>query len=277
MPYLELQGTQLFYECHGDGNPPLVFVHGYTCSHDDWQPQVDFFRTRQYVVTCDLRGHGASSSDPERCSIESMGTDISALLSALDLQPAILVGHSMGCRVVLQAYRDAPQRVAGLILVDGSRLGTGDPQVAEQTARQRIESVGYTTMLRSLFNDMFLEGSNPALKERILNRALALQEEIGATLQPQLVGWDARHMDTALSRIAVPLLVLQSTDINADRVRVPLQSGATTSWFELIRQHVPKAQIEIVSGVGHFPMLEAPGVVNQAIAGFIAKEFGVTS
>ncbi|MBW1771916.1 MAG: alpha/beta hydrolase, partial [Deltaproteobacteria bacterium] len=161
MPYLKLQGTQLFYECHGDGNPPLVFVHGYTCSHDDWQPQVDFFRTYQYVVTCDLRGHGASNSDPERCNIKTFGTDISALLSALDLQPAILIGHSMGCRVVLQAYRDAPQQVAGLILVDGSRLGTGDPQVAEQTARQKIESVGYTTMLRRLFNDMFLEGSNP--------------------------------------------------------------------------------------------------------------------
>ncbi len=56
MPYLELQGTQLFYECQGDGSPPLVFVHGYACSHDDWQKQVDFFRTQQYVVTCDLRG-----------------------------------------------------------------------------------------------------------------------------------------------------------------------------------------------------------------------------
>lgn len=155
MPYLELQGTQLFYECQGDGSPPLVFVHGYACSHDDWQQQVDFFRTQQYVVTCDLRGHGASACDPERCNIETFGADISALLSALDLHPAILIGHSMGCRVVLQAYLDAPQRVAGLILLDGSRLGAGDPQVAGQTTRQMIQSVGYTTMLRRLFNDMF--------------------------------------------------------------------------------------------------------------------------
>jgi pimeloyl-ACP methyl ester carboxylesterase len=271
MPYLESHGSQLFYECQGQGNPPLVFVHGYACSHDDWQPQVDFFRTRQCIVTCDLRGHGASHCDPEHCDIETFGADISTLLSILDLHSAILIGHSMGCRVVLQAYLDAPQRVAGLILVDGSRLGTGDPQVAEQTARHLLQSVGYTTMLRRLFDDMFLAGSDPVLKERILNRALAFPEEIGATLLPRLFDWDARHMDTALSRVTVPLLVLQSTYISPERVRVALQPGTTTPWFELIRQHVPTAQIEIVSGASHFPMLEAPEAVNQTIAAFVAQ------
>ena len=275
MPYLALQGTQLFYEClgecQGDGNPPLVFVHGYACRHDDWQPQVDFFRTRQYVVTCDLRGHGASDPDPERSNIETFGADIISLMSALELAPAILIGHSTGCRVVLEAYLDAPQRVAGLVLVDGSRLGTGDPQAAEEKARQMFQSAWYTATLRRLFDEMFLEGSNPALKERILSRALALPEEIGATLLRSLLGWDARHMDKALSQIAVPLLVLQSTHINTEGVRVPLQPGTTTPWSELIRQHVPAAQIEIVSGAGHFSMLEAPEAVNQTIAAFIAK------
>jgi pimeloyl-ACP methyl ester carboxylesterase len=271
MPYQELQGIRLFYERQGHGNPPLVFVHGIACSHDDWQPQVDFFCTRQSVITCDLPGHGASEGDPERCAIETFGADISALLSALDLPPAILIGHSMGCRVVLQAYLDAPQQVAGLILVEGSRVSTGDRQVAEHTVRQMLESVGYTTILRRLFNDMFLEGSNPALKEPILNRALAVPEEIGAALLPRFFGWDAEHMDTALAQIAVPVLILQSTYINTERVRIPLQPGATTPWFELMRQHVPTAQIEIVSGVGHFAMLEAPEAVNQIMATFIAK------
>jgi pimeloyl-ACP methyl ester carboxylesterase len=222
MPYLELQGIRLFYERQGDGNPPLVFVHGFACSHEDWQPQVDFFRMRQSVVTCDLRGHGASDGAPEHCSIETFGADLSALLRTLDLQPAILIGHSMGCRVVLQGYLDAPQRVAGLILVDGSRFAAGDPQVAEQTAHHMLQSVGYTTIIRRLFDDMFLEGSAPALKERLLSRALTLPEAIGATLLPRVFGWDARMMDRALAQIAVPLLVLQSTDINPERVRVPL-------------------------------------------------------
>jgi pimeloyl-ACP methyl ester carboxylesterase len=270
MPYLELEGIRLFYERQGDGNPPLVFVHGYACSHDDWQPQMDFFRTRQSVITCDLRCHGASDGAPEHCSIETFGADLSALLSTLDLQPAILIGHSMGCRVVLQGYIDAPQWVAGLVLVDGGCFA-GDPQDAEQTALQTLQSFGYTTIIRRMFDDMFLEGSDPALKERLVSRALALPEEIFTTLSPLVFGWDARTMDRALSQIAVPLLVLQSTDINTELVRVPLQPGVTTPWLELIKQHVPTAWIEIVSGVGHFPMLEVPEAVNQSVAAFVAK------
>ena len=88
---------------------------------------------------------------------------------------------------------------------------------------------------------------------------------------PRLFGWDAGRMDLALAQVAVPLLILQSTYLNTDRVRIPLQPGVTTPWFELIRQHVPTAQIEIVSGVGHFAMLEAPEAVNQIMATFIAK------
>jgi pimeloyl-ACP methyl ester carboxylesterase len=49
-----------------------------------------------------------------------------------------------------------------------------------------------------------------------------------------------------------------------------LQPGASTPWLELVRRHVPTAQIEIVSGVGHFAMLEAPQAVNQILAAFVA-------
>jgi pimeloyl-ACP methyl ester carboxylesterase len=64
MPYLTLPGTRLFYAQAGNGTPPLVFVHGVASAHDDWHAQVDFFRPRQRVVVCDLRGHGASTGDP---------------------------------------------------------------------------------------------------------------------------------------------------------------------------------------------------------------------
>jgi pimeloyl-ACP methyl ester carboxylesterase len=108
MAYLTLPGARIFYEREGNGNPPLVFVHGIACTHDDWQAQLDYFCPRQCVVACDLRGHGTSTGDPAQCDIETYGADVSALLHALKLAPAILVGHSMGCRVILQTYGDAP-------------------------------------------------------------------------------------------------------------------------------------------------------------------------
>jgi pimeloyl-ACP methyl ester carboxylesterase len=208
---LEGHGTRLFYERQGEGAPPLVFVHGFACTHDDWQQQVDVFRTRQCVVACDLRGHGASDGDAVHCDIETYGADVSALIQTLDLPPAILIGHSLGCRVVLQAYLDASPRVAGLVLVDGSRLGSGDPQAAEQAIRQHIQTLGYTTMMRDFFASMFLPESNAAVKERIIQRALALPEAIGAVLFPRLARWDAQYLDATLPKVTVPLQVIQST------------------------------------------------------------------
>lgn len=270
MPYLNLPGLRLFYEHHGAGNPPLVFVHGFACAHADWQHQVAFFQSSNSVVMCDLPGHGASGHSDAHCSIESFGADVAALLAALELPPAILVGHSMGCRVVLQTYLDAPQHVAGLVLLDGSYMGQGDPQTIEQHIAQHMRDIGYATLIQSLFDGMFVEQSPAVMKERIIARALALPEEIGIPLFSRLMGWDARQMESTLTRVTVPLLVLQSTYVNPERVRASLQPGATTPWTDLVRQRVPTARIEILPHLGHFPMLQAPQVVNQSIAAFIA-------
>lgn len=270
VPYLTLPGTRFFYDDAGRGDPPLVFVHGVASAHDDWDAQVDFFRPRRRVVVCDLRGHGGSIGDAAQCDIETYGADVSTLLAALDLPPAVLVGHSMGVRVVLQAYVNAPERVAGLVLVDGSRLGAGDAVAIEEAVRRQIEAVGYNTFLNGLFADMFLEGSDPAVKERIINRALTLPEAIGSALIPRLIGWDARALDAALAKVAVPMLVIQSTFVNSQRVRTTLEPGATSPWLELMRHAAPTAEIDIVSGAGHFVMIEQPHEINQRLQAFVA-------
>src|SRR5688572_13527972 len=75
----------------GRGAPPLVFVHGFCCSHADWQPQLDFFSPTNEVVACDLRGHGATPGRPQECSIEHYGGDVAALVNNLELSGAILI------------------------------------------------------------------------------------------------------------------------------------------------------------------------------------------
>ncbi|MFN8662374.1 MAG: alpha/beta hydrolase [Thermomicrobiales bacterium] len=271
MSYLALPGARLFYEQAGTGDPPLVFVHGLACTHDDWQAQVEHFRCHHHVVACDLPGHGASSGEPARCTIDTFGADVSALLHALDLPPAVLVGHSMGARVVLQAYVDAPQRVAGLVLVDGSRLSAGNPEAAAQAVRREMQAVGYHTFMYDFFTGMFMPGSVPALEEHIVTRALALPEAIGAALFPRIAEWDARSVEAALAQVTVPLLVIQSTSIDPERVRVPLEPSASSPWVELVRRLVPGAQVETVSAAGHFVMMERPAVVNRCIEAFVSR------
>jgi SAM-dependent methyltransferase len=210
-----------------------------------------------------------ASLERARVILDRLGRE-NVRLDALDLPPAILVGHSMGCRVVLQAYVNAPERVAGLVLVEGSRVGTGDPDTVEQAVRQRIQMVGYAGFLQGIFAGMFLAGSDPAIKERIVRRALALPEAIGAALFPRFFRWDAQSMDAALASVAVPMLVIQSTSVNSQGARVYLEHGASSPWLELVRRTVPAAQIDIVGGAGHFVMVEKPRAVNRHVEEFIS-------
>ena len=73
MPYLDLQDRRLFYEQRGRDEPALVFLHGYTCDHTDWQAQVDAFQSPHQVIACDLPGHGASGVHPTESSRETFG------------------------------------------------------------------------------------------------------------------------------------------------------------------------------------------------------------
>jgi pimeloyl-ACP methyl ester carboxylesterase len=271
MSYLTINGNKLFYRCAGAGNPPLVFVHGFACGHDDWRYQVEHFCQSNLTVACDLRGHGRSGSDADDYTIETLSDDLKHLLESLDMPPAFLVGHSMGCRVVLQAYNIAPRLVSGLIFVDGSRLATGNRLDAEKKARQMMQVTGYTTWVRRAFSSMFLKGGIGSLPARITKRAMTFPEQVGIPLLASLCGWDAEKMETALAQIRVPLLLLQSTSVNESMKRVSLRPGDTTPWLELVKGYVPGAQVGIIGGAGHFPMLEAPEEVNQRIASFLAS------
>ena len=81
--------------------------------------------------------------------------------------------------------------------------------------------------------------------------------------------WDAENMERALAAVKVPLLVIQSTFLNAERKRVALKAGETTPWLDLVRRQAPHAQIEIIPGMGHFPQLEAPQAVIKYLEGLI--------
>jgi pimeloyl-ACP methyl ester carboxylesterase len=266
MPDVALNGGSLHYERAGGGSPALVFVHGFGCAHDDWRHQAAAFSRRHDAVACDLRGHGASPGGPGACNIERYGADVAALLAALGLRRAVLVGHSMGCRVVLQAYAAVPERVAGLVLVDGSSVGGGK----EALAAARAAATGdYPGFARKLFTQMFFTAGPEA--DRLIARGLALPEAIGGPLWLSMVEWDARRMADALDAVRVPLLVIQATAMSPEHGRAPLAAGGSSPWLELVRRHAPGCEVEIVPGAGHFVMLEAPDRVNAALAAFLAR------
>ncbi|HEX2565894.1 MAG TPA: alpha/beta hydrolase [Burkholderiales bacterium] len=258
----------MHYVRSGRGSPTLVFVHGFCCELGDWQPQLDYFGARTEVVACDLRGHGKTPGRPEECSIEHYGGDVAALLSFLELGQSILVGHSMGCRVVLEAARLLPERIAGLVLVDGSRFATGDPEAAERAARAAIEKEGYAAFSATLFGEMFVPGSARAAE--ILARVAQKPADVPTALWPRSARWDAGQLDAALAAVRAPLLAIQSTVRDPVTLkRTSLRAGQSSGWLDLLRERVKGARIEVIPGVGHFTQLDAPERVNRAIEDFL--------
>ena len=251
----------------GRGAPPIFFVHGFACSLDDWRFQVEHFSKTNEVIACDLRGHGQTPGRPQECSIEHYGGDVAALVNNLELRDVVLVGHSMGCRVVLEAARLVPKRVSALVLVDGSRNATGDPDAAERAARATVEKMGYAAFAETLFRQMFIKPSREA--DAIVARALKSSAEFGPELWPRVTRWDAGQMDAAFAAIKAPVLAIQSTTRNAQLQRAPLKPGDTSPWLDYVKSK--GASVEIVPDTGHFTQLEAAGRVNQLLTEFLRQ------
>ncbi len=237
----------------GRGAPPLVFVHGFACDHADWRFQTDFFSKTNEVVACDLRGHGATPGRPHECSIEHYGGDVAALVNNLQLRGVFLIGHSMGCRVVLEAARLLPKRVAGVVLIDGSRVPAEPPPIEN-----------YAAFAENLFRQMFFKTTKES--EAIVARAVRTSAPFGAELWPRMARWDLTSLEPTLAAIHAPMLAIQSTTRGADLKRSPMKPGQSNAWLDLLKSR--GARVEIVPDTGHFTQLERPERVNQLIAEF---------
>ena len=251
----------------GTGSPPIVFVHGFGCSHTDWRVQVDHFSAQHMTVAVDLPGHGATPATAEPGSIQGCAAEVARLLLARSLPPAMLVGHSMGCRVVLEAALRAPEQVAAIVLLDGSRF----PPRSAQAFETRFAAGDYATLVRGMFKQMFTASSDAGVIDAVVRRALALPEPVGKAMLLSMVRYDEEMLGSALERVHKPLLVLQTTFVNAERERTPMTAGQTTPYLEFVRAKVPGARIEVLPGIGHFPQMDAPAETNRVLASFIAE------
>jgi non-heme chloroperoxidase len=111
-------GTKLFYREWGTGQP-IVFSHAWPASADEWDPQMFFFAKQGFrAIAYDRRGHGRSEETWDGNDIDTYADDLSALLEALDLKNAILVGHSTGGGEVARYIgRHGSSRVAKIVLL----------------------------------------------------------------------------------------------------------------------------------------------------------------
>jgi pimeloyl-ACP methyl ester carboxylesterase len=250
------------------GGRPVVFVHGFGCGASDWDAQAAHLGARHRTVAVDLRGHTGCPGPAHACSIELYGADVARVMDALDLSGAVVVGHSMGCRVAVEAALQVPARVAGIVLVDGSQF----PPEADAAMRAAFDGPGgFAAAAETLFVDMFTAKSDPTAVARVLDRARALPAAIGRRMLLDLIRYDAARWTASLGCVRVPLLAIQSTKRDAAGKRAVMARGDRSPYLDMVRAAVPAARVEIVPDTGHFPQLDEPAAVNAALDTFLAS------
>lgn len=250
-PAAEVDGLTVHSSSAGTG-PTIVFVHGWTCDSSSWAGQVPAFAAEYRVITLDLPGHGRSESPQDgRLSMDLFARAVEAVRAEAGAERIVLVGHSMGAPVIRQYAHLHPQRVAGLVAVDGpldlrtfGELPPGfPPPLTGPEGRTAREG-----MIRS----MFIAETPPALQEKILTMMLAAPEATAVGAMNAMFDPVIRWTDV----IDAPAL-----SVYAGTANVP-DAAATR---ELYAQH----EATQMAGTGHFLMMEKPAEFNRVLEEFL--------
>ena len=240
--------------------PVIVFIHGAQQDHSCWTLQSRWFAHHGFsVLAPDLPGHGRSGGAP-LASIEALADWIVALLDAIGVARACLVGHSMGSLVALEDAARHPRRVAKIALIGSAvPMPVAEPLLDaarhdEPKAVAMINNFSYSASAqigRNAVPGLWLLGVNQRLMER---------------QRPGVFGTDmsacnayARSLDS-LAAIAVPVLVIAG---GQDRMTPPKASKA-------IAAAIPGARLTVIPGSGHALMAEAPDAVLDSLRDFFA-------
>jgi pimeloyl-ACP methyl ester carboxylesterase len=276
--HLRVGDADIGFDVAGGGAPTIVFVHGALCSRADWTQQHRDLARDFRVVSVDLRGHGASTGEPQSCSMEQFGRDVHALVAHLGAAPAVLVGHSMGVRVVLEVATRFPGDAAGLVLVDGSRMF--GPRAVP--ALERADSLDDEEVRRRFgltVEDAIGPYAGAAVREHVSSTMLGAPTPLMRRVLATWQRWDVERYEHALATLdtSLPVLAIQSTYVDAATPRRSLGPGASTPYLEFLRAALPALEVQVLPGVGHFSMLEAPDEVTRSIGAFAgARRDGAT-
>jgi 3-oxoadipate enol-lactonase len=251
---LRVPGGELYYEAEG-GGVPVVLVHGLALDARMWDDQVPALDDIARVVRYDVRGFGRSTRD--RDTAYSHADDLWRLLDHLTIEQAVLVGLSMGGRIVVEATLTAPERVSALVLLDAVLDGVPwdpDSKRGMQAIGEGLRSGGLDAAKAAwLGHDFFV----PARRTPDLAHRLA--EMVG---EYSGVNWTSADPHTPQPRsIELLATIAAPTTVVIAELDVPCFHEMS----DVLADRIPGARKVTVPGVGHLVNMEAPQTVNALL------------
>jgi pimeloyl-ACP methyl ester carboxylesterase len=251
---MRVPGGELYYEAQGDG-VPVVLVHGLALDARMWDDQVPALEEIARVVRYDVRGFGRSTRDAD--TAYSHADDLWSLLDHLKIDKAVLVGLSMGGRIVVEATLAAPERVRALVLLDAVLDGVAwdaDSKRGIQAISEGLRFGGLEEAKAAwLRHDFFV----PAQRTPDLARRLA--EMVG---DYSGVNWTSAdpHTPHPNSIEFLPTIAAPTTVVTAE-----LDVPCFHEMSDVLADRIPGARKLMVPGVGHMINMEAPEAVNALL------------
>jgi 3-oxoadipate enol-lactonase len=247
--------------------PGLLLVHGFGGAKEDFADHVDALAARHRVVTFDHRGHGESDDPPgaDAYSLDRLAADVLGVAGALGIDTFRLLGHSMGGMVARRVVLAAPERVAGLVLMDTSPgpIPSLDPELADLAAGIMLDQG--KDVLKPMLDEagtlespahLRLLAERPELVEYELRNWQALSPVMWATMLREIV-----HQPDQLALLAgvgCPTLVI-----------VGEQDTPFVSASHDMAATIPGAELVVVRDAGHSPQLENATEWFDALDGFL--------
>ena len=252
---LEINGRALAIDDIGSGEP-LVLVHGLGGTANSWSPVVEAFRHSHRVVVLDLPGAGRSANDP-RATIASLAADVLAVMEALGLSSAHLVGHSMGTITCQHLAASAPARVRDLVLLGPL---AEPPDAARPALLARAESAQTDGM--EAIADLICERGLAATTRARHPLVTGFVRELLQRQVPVAYAQHCRALAEAVradaTRVTCRALLISGTE---DTTSPPASVAA-------LEASLPKAQRIELPDCGHWTMLEQPAAVVAAMQRF---------
>jgi len=243
-------GVHIEYHVYGSGDPAVILVHGWSCDGNYWSEQLDALKAKYTVVTVDLAGHGASGRNRTDWSIGNFGEDVASVARQLQNSRIVLVGHSMGAPVALEATRRIGDRVLGVIAVDSLKtIGEPSPTDAQIQLLLKPFRENFIEHTREFVSSTFFApDTDPAFVKKVAYDMSLAPPEIAVPAMEAVLRMDYAKL---LPDIHVPVVAINSdrAPVNEDR----------------IRKEFPDFKAITLENTGHFLMMEVPERFNPIL------------